>query len=71
MTDWDKELRKDRAALDRAQQRMEKTIVSANNAGSSYRWIAERVRLNHETVRQITVRAKAEKTPAPPAPEES
>jgi hypothetical protein len=80
MTDWDKELRKERAALDRAEQRIGAAIVGARAEGHPYRWIGERVRMNHETVRQFVARISAERkaatartstTPTPPAPEES
>lgn len=65
MTDWDKELRRERAALDRVEQRIGAAIAGARADGHPYRWIAERVRMNHETVRQLVTRINAERCGAP------
>ncbi len=64
MTDWDKELRKERAALDRVEQRIGSAMAFAQADGHSYRWIGERVRMNHETVRQLVARINAERANA-------
>jgi hypothetical protein len=62
MTDWDKELRKRRATLDRAEHAIEEAAAGAHADGHPYRWIGERVRMNHETVRKTVARYKAEHT---------
>ena len=65
MTDWDKELRKRRAALDRAERAVEEGAAGAHADGHPYRWIGERVRMNHETVRKVVARMQAERCGAP------
>ncbi|NUP52330.1 MAG: hypothetical protein HOW97_34165 [Catenulispora sp.] len=61
MTDWDKELRRKRAALDRAERAVEEAAAGAHADGHPYRWIGERVRMNHETVRKTVARFNAER----------
>lgn len=65
MTDWDKELRRRRAALDRAERAIEEAAAGAHADGHPYRWIGERVRMNHETVRKVVVRVQADRCGAP------
>jgi hypothetical protein len=65
MTDWDKELRKRRTALDRAERATEEAMAGAHADGHPYRWIGERVRMNHETVRKVVTRVQAERCGAP------
>jgi hypothetical protein len=65
MTDWDKELRKKRTALDRAERALNEAAAGAHAAGHPYRWISERIRMNHETVRQAVARVNAERCGAP------
>jgi hypothetical protein len=61
MTDWDKELRRRRTTLERAQRAAEEAAAGAHADGHPYRWISERLGINHETVRKVVSRVDAER----------
>jgi hypothetical protein len=58
MTDWDKELRRRRTTLERAQRAADEAAAGAHADGHPYRWISERLGINHETARQAITRIK-------------
>ena len=56
MTDWDKQLRRRRAAVDRANDALETDVAAARLDGLSFRDIGKAAEINHERARQIATR---------------
>jgi hypothetical protein len=53
MTDWDKQLRRRRAAIDRDNAALRQDVAAARLDGMSFRDIGTSAGINHERARQI------------------